>query len=40
MNKIYNMHYYDCQSGKTYVTKFDWDILPKKRFVEWELQEC
>ena len=34
-----NMHYYDCQSGKAYIAEFDEDILPKKRFIKWELWE-
>lgn len=34
-----NMHYYDCQTGEIYVARFDEDVLPKKRFIKWELRE-
>ena len=34
-----NMHYYDCQTSKTYIAEFDEDIFPKKHFIKWELEE-
>lgn len=34
-----NMHYYDCQTSKTYAAEFDEDIFPKKHFIKWELEE-
>ena len=33
-----NMHYYDCQTGRTYEAEFD-EGTNNKKFVKWELKE-
>lgn len=29
------MHYYDCQTGKTYEVEFDDEVNDRKRFSKW-----
>ena len=33
-----NMHYYDCQTGKTYIAEFN-EELNNKQFVQWSLND-